>query len=189
MFLVCLVSRDPPTPNVASNYRVVPLDLNLSMDVSANASQFCEIHRPEGDVVQHNSRRFQNEIMGSGKTFPNVDAFHDVVYLMSIAGRFQYYYNINCFKHMTIVCTLNESPWKITCHVIGASYVVQVHTFVNEHKHTVDDIVSVTPQTRGSVDYPSTHGIQVVVGLPNTTSENRVESPLYGELYPITLPA
>ena len=58
------------------------------MDVSANASQFCEVHGSESDVVQHNSRRFQNEIMGNGKTFPNADAFYDVVYLMSIVGRF-----------------------------------------------------------------------------------------------------
>ena len=47
----------------------------------------------------------------------------------------------------------------------------------------------VTPQTRGSVDYPSTRGIQVDVGLPDATSENRAESPLYGELYPNTTPA
>ena len=45
-----------------------------------------------------------------------------------------------------------------------------------------------TPQTRGSVDYPSTRGIQVDVGLPDTTSENWVESPMYGELYPNTIP-
>ena len=44
----------------------------------------------------------------------------------------------------------------------------------------------VTPQTRGSVDYPSTYGIPVDVGLPDATSENRAESPLYGELYPDT---
>ena len=49
--------------------------------------------------------------------------------------------------------------------------------------------VSVTPQTRGSVDYPSTCGIQVDVGLPDATLENRAESPLYGELYPNTTPA
>ena len=49
--------------------------------------------------------------------------------------------------------------------------------------------VIVTPQTRGSVDYLSTHGIQVDVGLPDTTSENRAESPWYGELYPHTVPA
>ena len=47
----------------------------------------------------------------------------------------------------------------------------------------------VTPQSRGSVDYPSTCGIQVDVGLPDATSENRAKSPLYGELYPITTPA
>ena len=45
------------------------------------------------------------------------------------------------------------------------------------------------PKTRGSVDYPSTRGIQVDVGLPDATSENRAESPLYGELYPNTIPA
>ena len=49
--------------------------------------------------------------------------------------------------------------------------------------------VIVTPQTRGSVDYPSTRGIQVDVGLPEATSENWAESPLYGELYPNTTPA
>ena len=48
---------------------------------------------------------------------------------------------------------------------------------------------TVTPQTRGSVDYPSTRGIQVDVGLPDATSENRAESPLYGELYQNTSPA
>ena len=39
----------------------------------------------------------------------------------------------------------------------------------------------------GSVDYPSTCRIQVDVGLPDATSENRAESPLYGELYPNTI--
>ena len=47
---------------------------------------------------------------------------------------------------------------------------------------------SVMPETRGSVDYPSTRGIQVDVDLPDATSENRAESPLYGELYPNTTP-
>ena len=47
----------------------------------------------------------------------------------------------------------------------------------------------VTPQTRGSVDYLSTCGIQVDVRLPGATSEYRTDSPLYGELYPNTSPA
>ena len=68
--------------------------------------------------------------MASGQTFPNVDAFRDDVYLMSIAGRFRYYYKRKCFKHMTVIYTVNVCPWKITCRVVGASHVVQVHTFV-----------------------------------------------------------
>ena len=67
------------------------------MDVSANASQFVESHVPE--VVQQNSMQFQNEIMGSGQTFANADAFRDALYLMSIAGRFPYYYKKNSCKH------------------------------------------------------------------------------------------
>ena len=116
------------------------------MDVSANVSHDIESHVVE--VVQHNSRRFQNEIMASGQTFPNVDAFCDVVYLMSIARRFRYYYKENICKHMTIICTVNDCPWKITCRVVGASHLVQVHSFVNEHRHTVDDVVSSQPLVR-----------------------------------------
>ena len=55
---------------------------------------------------------------------------------------------------------------------------------VSDPKH-----VPVMPRSRGSVDYPSTRGTQVDVGLSDASSENRVESPLYGELYPITKPA
>ena len=80
--------------------------------------------------------------MASGQKFPNADVFHDVVYLMSITGRFQYYYKRNCFKHMTVICTINDFPWKIICCAVSVSHVVQVHTFVNEHRHTVDDLVS-----------------------------------------------
>ena len=97
---------------------------------------------PHNFVIQHNSRRFQNEIIGSGQTFPNMDVFRDIVYLMFIAGRFWYYFKRNFFKHMIVVCTVNGCPWKIACRVVGASYVVHVHMFVNEHRHTIDDIVS-----------------------------------------------
>ena len=50
-------------------------------------------------------------------------------------------------------------------------------------------VLSVMPRSRGSVDYPSTRGIQVDVRLPDATSENRAESPMYGELYLNTIPA
>ena len=46
------------------------------------------------------------------------------------------------------------------------------------------DVIGVTPQSRGSVDNLSTCGIVVDVGSPDTTHENRAESPLDRELYP-----
>ena len=45
-------------------------------------------------------------------------------------------------KHICVVCTINECQWKITCRAIGVSDVVQVHTFINEHSHSVDDVVA-----------------------------------------------
>ena len=66
---------------------------------------------------------------------------------------------------------------------------LEVSSSADDHYLTQAKYTSVTPQTRGSVDYPSTCGIQVDVGLPDATSDNRAESPLDGELYPITLPA
>ena len=55
-------------PIVASNsghvQGNVALNLSLFMDILANASQSVETHVAE--VVKHNSRRFQNEIMASG---------------------------------------------------------------------------------------------------------------------------
>ena len=147
---VCRVNSEPPTPIVASNsghvQRNVALNLSSSMDVSANASHGVQSHVAE--VVQHNSRRFQNEIMASGETFPNADAFRDAVYLMSIVGRFWYYYKKNSYKRMTVICMVNDCTWKITCCVVGASHLVQVHMFVYDHGHTVDDVVSSQPLVR-----------------------------------------
>ncbi|RVW21944.1 hypothetical protein CK203_110569 [Vitis vinifera] len=53
-----------------------------------------------------------------GHTFPDDIEFHDVVYLMSIAGRFRYCFKRNSMKHVTVVCTVNE--------VLGNSLLVQL---------------------------------------------------------------
>ena len=84
--------------------------------------------------------------------------------------------------------------WSIDCLSEHEIFVVlrQMQMAATAYLQESDDwnaIQFVTPQTRGSVDYLSTHGIQVDVRLPDATSENRTESPLYGELYPSTIPA
>ena len=85
---------------MASNYEHIHRNetpnLHLSMDISANGltieSYGLSNRGAETDVLQRSIRRFQNEIMGSGQTFPNVSAFRDALYPMSLSGRFWYYY-------------------------------------------------------------------------------------------------
>ena len=85
-----------------------------------------------------------------GQRFPNVASFRDALYLMSLGERFQYYFKRNFYRHMIVVCIVNECPWKITCHAIGTSDVVQVHTFINHHSHSINDVVSNQPLVRST---------------------------------------
>ena len=76
---------------MGSNYEHVhgneTSNLQLSMDISKNGpiieSYGLSSRRAETYVLQRSTRRFQNEIMGSGQAFPNVSAFRDTSYLMS----------------------------------------------------------------------------------------------------------
>ena len=129
-------------------------NLHLSIDISKNGpiieSYGLSNRGVETDVLQCSTRRFQNAIMGSGQTFPNVYAFRDALYLMSLSRRFRYYYKRNTYKHITVICTVTSCPWKITCRAVGALDVVQVHTFRNEHSHIVDDVVASQPVVRSN---------------------------------------
>ena len=51
---------------------------------------------------------------------------------------------------MFVVCTIEKCPWKITCHALGLTNVVQVHTFHNAHNHTLDDVGSSQPSIRSN---------------------------------------
>ncbi|XP_034674228.1 uncharacterized protein LOC117905411 [Vitis riparia] len=88
--------------------------------------------------------------MGSGHTFPNAAEFRDAVYLMSIANRFRYRFKRNSTKHMTVVCTVAQCPWKVTARAIGDSNIVQVHTFHNHHNHSLEDVAACQPLVRSN---------------------------------------
>ena len=88
LFLCFICSA--PTPIVGSNLAEVvsssddsPMDIcNDSLTIeSYGFSQRCA----ESNILERDSRRFENSIMGSGHTFPNAVEFCDAVYLMSIA--------------------------------------------------------------------------------------------------------
>ena len=51
---------------------------------------------------------------------------------------------------MSLVCTIDNYPWKITCRALGAANVVQVHTFENTHNHSLDDVSSSQPMIRAN---------------------------------------
>ena len=133
-----------PTPIVGSNSaHVLSSDGDPPMDI-CNDSLTIESYRfsqryAELNILERDSRRFENSIMGSGHTFPNAVEFRDAVYVMLITGRFRYCFKRNSRKHMTVVCTVNECPWKVIAHAIGESNIVQVHTFQNHHNHSLED--------------------------------------------------
>ncbi|KAL6329751.1 hypothetical protein AAG906_035399 [Vitis piasezkii] len=80
----------------------------------------------EANILERDSRRFENSIMGSGHTFPNAVEFRDAIYLMSIASRFRYRFKRNSTKHMT------------------------VHTFHNDHNHSLEDVAACQPLVRSN---------------------------------------
>ncbi|XP_059596437.1 uncharacterized protein LOC104878009 [Vitis vinifera] len=125
-----------------------PMDIyNDSLAIeSYGFSQRCV----ESNILERDSRWFENSIMGSGHTFPNAAEFRDVMYLMSIAGRFRYCFKRNSMKHMIVVCTVNECPWKVTSREVGESNIIQVHTFQNLHNHSLGDVVACQPLVRSN---------------------------------------
>ena len=46
--------------------------------------------------------------IGSGQTFSNASALQNVLYIMSLGGRFRYYYKRNTSKNICVVCIVNE---------------------------------------------------------------------------------
>ena len=97
---------------------------------------------------QHDSSKFQNTITSSGQIFNNASEFRDALYLMSLAGKFRYSFKRNSPKQMTVVCRVDECPWKITCRAWGSTNTVQVHTFRNVHNHSLEDVASYKPILR-----------------------------------------
>ena len=94
--------------------------------------------------------RFSNAILGSGQTFRNASEFRDALYLMSLVGRFRYRFKKNTPQRMSLVCTIDNCPWKITCRALGAANVVQFHMFENTHNYSLDDVASSQPTIRAN---------------------------------------
>ena len=68
--------------------------------------------------------------------------------MMSLVGRFWYRFKKNNSKQMSVVFTIEKCPWRITCHAIGSTKVVQFHTFEIVQNLSLDDVASSQPSIR-----------------------------------------
>ncbi|XP_059591129.1 uncharacterized protein LOC109121789 [Vitis vinifera] len=111
------------------------------------------------------SNRFREAILGSGHTFKNVDEFRNAIYQMSLAGRFQYKYKKNSPTHMSVKCSVEDCPWKITAHAVEGNEILRVYTYQVNHNHIAQDECS------SKVRVSSKRGVVVVEDVFRTTPE------------------
>ncbi|WKA06497.1 hypothetical protein VitviT2T_024393 [Vitis vinifera] len=111
------------------------------------------------------SNRFREAILGSGHTFKNADEFRNAIYQMSLAGRFQYKYNKNSPTHMSVKCSVEDCPWKITAHAVEGNQILRVYTYQVNHNHIAQDECS------SKVRVSSKRGAVVVEDVFRTTPE------------------
>ena len=68
--------------------------------------------------------------------------------MMSLVEKLWYKFKKNNMKQMSVVCTIEKCPWRITCNAIDLAKVVQVHTFEIGHNHSLNDVASSQPSIR-----------------------------------------
>ena len=111
------------------------------------------------------SNRFREAILGSGHTFKNANEFRNAIYQMSLAGRFQYKYKKNSPTHMSVKCSVEDCPWKITAHAVEGNEILRVYTYQVNHNHIAQDECS------SKVRVSSKRGVVVVEDVFRTTPE------------------
>ena len=62
----------------------------------------------ESHPIDIQCRSIHNVIIDGGETFHNANEFRDVLYMMSLAGRFWYRFEKNNTKQMSVVHTLEK---------------------------------------------------------------------------------
>ncbi|RVW58947.1 hypothetical protein CK203_107670 [Vitis vinifera] len=118
-----LAFRDPPITFPSSNASCDPIP-NTMMLSRGFASRSANT-----EYIPLESIRFREAILGSGHTFKNAEEFRNAIYQMSLGGRFEYKYKKNSPTHMSVKCSVDGCPWKITAHAVEGNVILQVHTY------------------------------------------------------------
>ncbi|KAL6320221.1 hypothetical protein AAG906_004730 [Vitis piasezkii] len=129
----------------------------------------------ETEVRSHDLSLCPQPIIGNGHSFPNVDEFRNALYTMSLVSRFQYKFKKNSPKRISMCCSVDGCPWKITTNSVGTTKILKDNIFNNVHNHCVDvELIRATPQylpRQICKDFRSWHGVslnykQRIYGLP-----------------------
>ena len=102
---------------------------------------------------------------GLGHTFKNGEEFCNAIYKMSLGGRFQYKYTKNSPKKMSVKCSIDDCPWKITTHDVVGNDTLRVHTYRVNHNHIAQDECS------SKVKVNSKRGVVLVEDVFRTTPD------------------
>ncbi|XP_019071897.1 uncharacterized protein LOC109121624 [Vitis vinifera] len=154
-----LVIGGPPAPFPSSNASCDAI-LNTMM-LSRGFVSRCA----DSEYTPLESIRFCEAILGSGDTFKNAKEFRNVIYQMSLGGRFEYKYKKNSPTHMSVKCSVESCPWKITAHVIEGNVILRVHTYQVNHNHIAQDECS------SKVKVSSKRGAVIVEDVFRTTPD------------------
>ncbi|RVX16585.1 hypothetical protein CK203_006028 [Vitis vinifera] len=85
--------------------------------------------------------------------------------LIRFRGRFEYKYKKNSPTHMSVKCSVDGCPWKITAHVVEGNVILRVHTYQVNHNHIAQDECS------SKVKVSSKRGAVVVEDVFRTTPD------------------
>ncbi|RVW60120.1 hypothetical protein CK203_086578 [Vitis vinifera] len=99
---------------------------------------------------------FREAILGSGHYIKNAEEFRNPIYQMSLGGRFEYKYKKNSPTHMSVKCSVEGCPWKITAHAVERNVILRVHTYQVNHNHIAQDECSSKVK-----DFERDHGVQL----------------------------
>ena len=66
---------------------------------------------------------------------------------------------------MSVKCSIDDCPWKITAHAIAGNEILRVHTFRINHSHIVQD------QCSSKVKVSSKRGVVIVGDVFKTTPD------------------
>ncbi|RVW76664.1 hypothetical protein CK203_049659 [Vitis vinifera] len=147
-----LAFRDPPITFPSSNASCDPIrnTMMLSRGFVSRAA--------DTEYIPLESIRFREAILGSGHTFKNAEEFRNAIYQMSLGGRFEYKYTKNSPTHMSVKCSVDGCPWKITAHAVEGNVSSKRGAVV------VEDVFRTTPDylpRQICKDFERDHGVQL----------------------------